>query len=91
MLSHLNILEVPKVKITSSIPSITDSSKKSHRKLWHYCTLVYATGGSELLMLEVVVDIARSVVMVNATLAGADLWSNQNDIQDTQTVMKVGM
>ena len=53
--------------------------------------MVYATGGSELLMLEVVVDIARSVVMVNATLAGADLWSNQNDIQDTQTVMKVGM
>ena len=53
--------------------------------------LVYATGGSELLMLEVVVDMASKVVMVRATRAGADLWSSQNDIQDTQTVMKVGM
>ena len=42
-------------------------------------------------MLAVVVAIARRVVMVSATLAGADLWSNQKDIQDTQTVMKVGM
>ena len=42
-------------------------------------------------MLEVVVDIARRVVMVNITLAGADLWSSQKDIQETQTVMKVGM
>ena len=41
-------------------------------------------------MLEVVVDIASSVVIVNITLAGADLWSNQKDIQDTQTVMNVG-
>ena len=41
-------------------------------------------------MLEVVVDMANKVVMVSITLAGADLWSSQNDIQDTQTVMKVG-
>ena len=27
---------------------------------------------------------------VSATLAGADLWSNQKDIQETQTIMKVG-
>ena len=53
--------------------------------------LVYATGGRELLMLEVVVDMAKRVVIVSATLAGADLWSSQKDIQDTQTIMKVGM
>ena len=35
--------------------------------------LVYATGGRELLMLEVVVDMAKRVVMVRDTLAGADL------------------
>ena len=44
-----------------------------------------------MLILEVVVDMASRVVIVRATLAGADLWSNQKDIQDTQTVMKVGM
>ena len=44
-----------------------------------------------MLMLAVVVDMASSVVMVNITLAGADLWSSQKDIQETQTVMKVGM
>ena len=43
------------------------------------------------MMEEVVVDMASSVVMVSATLAGADLWSSQKDIQDTQTVIKVGM
>ena len=43
------------------------------------------------MILEVVVDIASRVVMVSATLAGADLWSSQKDIQDTQTVMKVGI
>ena len=43
------------------------------------------------MMEEVVVDMASSVVMVSATRAGADLWSSQKDIQDTQTVMKVGM
>ena len=53
--------------------------------------LVYATGGSELLMLEVVVDMAKRVVIVSATLAGADLWSSQKDIQDTQTIMNVGI
>ena len=42
-------------------------------------------------MLAVVVAIARRVVMVSATRAGADLWSSQKDIQDTQTIMKVGM
>ena len=42
------------------------------------------------MMLEVVVDIAKRVVMVSITLAGADLWSSQKDIQETQTVMKVG-
>ena len=41
-------------------------------------------------MLEVVVDMARRVVITKATLAGADLWSSQKDIQDTHTVMKVG-
>ena len=41
-------------------------------------------------MLEVVVDMASKVVMVSITLAGADLWSSQKDIQETQTVMKVG-
>ena len=41
-------------------------------------------------MLEVVVDMANKVVITRATLAGADLWSNQKDIQDTHTVMKVG-
>ena len=44
----------------------------------------------ELLMLEVVVAMARRVVMVSDTRAGADLWSSQNDIQETQTIMKVG-
>ena len=44
-----------------------------------------------MLMLAVVVDMASKVVMVNITLAGADLWSSQKDIQETQTVMKVGM
>ena len=53
--------------------------------------LVYATGGRELLMLEVVVDMAKRVVMVKDTLAGADLWSSQKDIQDTQTIMNVGI
>ena len=43
------------------------------------------------MMLEVVVDMASKVVIVRATLAGADLWSSQKDIQETQTVMKVGM
>ena len=42
------------------------------------------------MMLEVVVDMARRVVMVSITLAGADLWSSQKDIQETQTVMRVG-
>ena len=42
-------------------------------------------------MLDVVVAIAKRVVMVRDTLAGADLWSSQKDIQDTHTVMKVGM
>ena len=42
------------------------------------------------MMLEVVVDMAKRVVMVSITLAGADLWSSQKDIQDTHTVMKVG-
>ena len=42
------------------------------------------------MMLEVVVDMAKRVVMVSITLAGADLWSSQKDIQETQTVMKVG-
>ena len=42
------------------------------------------------MILDVVVDMARRVVMVRATLAGADLWSNQKDIQETQTIMKVG-
>ena len=42
------------------------------------------------MMLEVVVDMAKRVVMVSITLAGADLWSSQKDIQETQTVMNVG-
>jgi hypothetical protein len=42
------------------------------------------------LILEVVVDMAKRVVMVSITLAGADLWSSQKDIQETQTVMNVG-
>ena len=42
-------------------------------------------------MLAVAVAIASRVVMVRATLAGAYLWSSQKDIQDTQTIMKVGM
>ena len=42
------------------------------------------------MILEVVVDIASRVVMVSATLAGADLWSSQKDIQETQTIIKVG-
>ena len=41
-------------------------------------------------MLEEVVDMAKRGVMVSITLAGADLWSSQKDIQETQTVMKVG-
>ena len=43
------------------------------------------------MMLEVVVDMAKRVVMVKDTLAGADLWSSQKDIQDTQTIMNVGI
>ena len=42
------------------------------------------------MILEVVVDIASRVVIVSATLAGADLWSSQKDIQETQTIIKVG-
>ena len=42
------------------------------------------------MMLAVVVAIASRVVMVSATLAGADLWSNQKDIQDTETVIVQG-
>ena len=42
------------------------------------------------MILEVVVDMAKRVVMVSITLAGADLWSSQKDIQETQTVMNVG-
>ena len=42
------------------------------------------------MMLEVVVDMASKVVMVSITLAGADLWSSQKDIQDTHTVINVG-
>ena len=43
------------------------------------------------MMLEVVVDMASKVVIVRETRAGADLWSSQNDIHETQTIMKVGM
>ena len=41
---------------------------------------------------EVVVDndMAKRVVMVIITLAGVDMRSNQKDIQETQTVMKIG-
>lgn len=39
---------------------------------------------------DVVVDMASRVVMVRETLAGADLWSSQKDIQETITIMKVG-
>ena len=42
------------------------------------------------MMLEGVVDMASKVVMVSITLAGADLWSSQKDIQDTHTVINVG-
>ena len=41
-------------------------------------------------MLDVVVAMAKRVVIVRDTRAGADLWSSQNDIQETQTIMKVG-
>ena len=34
------------------------------------------------MMLEVVVDMAKRVVIVSITLAGADLWSSQKDIQE---------
>ena len=52
---------------------------------------MYETGGIELLMLDVVVAMAKRVVIVRDTRAGADLWSSQKDIQETQTIMKVGM
>ena len=31
------------------------------------------------------------VFMLSVCLAGADLWSSQKDIQETQTIMKVGI
>ena len=52
--------------------------------------LVYATGGRELLIDAVCVDIVRSVVTPNDTLAGTALGSNQNETHDTITSMQQG-
>ena len=41
-------------------------------------------------MLAWVVDMASRVVTPRATLAGTALWSNQNDIQETETVIVQG-
>ena len=41
-------------------------------------------------MLAWVVDMASRVVTPSATRAGTALWSSQNDIQDTETVMEQG-
>jgi hypothetical protein len=43
-----------------------------------------------LFILEVLAMITDIRLPVRATLAGADLWSSQKDIQLTQTIMKVG-
>ena len=52
--------------------------------------LVYATGGSELLIEAVCVDMVRRVVTPRETLAGTAFGSNQKDTQDTMTNMQQG-
>ena len=52
--------------------------------------LVYATGGRELLMEAVWVDIVSSVVTPKLTLAGTALGSNQKLTHDTITNMQQG-
>ena len=51
---------------------------------------VYATGGRELLIDAVWVDMVKSVVTPNETLAGTALGSNQNETQDTMTSIQHG-
>ena len=41
-------------------------------------------------MLAMVVLMARRVVTLRLILAGADLWSIQNENQDTMTIIMVG-
>ena len=52
--------------------------------------LVYATGGSELLMEAVCVDIVRRVVTPRDTLAGTAFGSSQKLTHDTITSMQQG-
>ena len=51
---------------------------------------VYATGGSELLIDAVCVDMVRRVVTPNDTLAGTAFGSNQKDTHDTITSIQHG-
>ena len=57
----------------------------------HGPTLVYETGGSELLIPVVWVAMVNSVVTPSDTRAGTALASSQNDTQDTMTSMQHGM
>ncbi len=52
---------------------------------------VYATGGKELFMDAVCVDIVSRVVTPRDTLAGTAFGSNQKLTQDTMTNMQQGM
>lgn len=52
--------------------------------------LVYATGGKELLMDAVCVDIVSRVVTPNETLAGTAFGSSQKLTQETMTNMQQG-
>ena len=57
--------------MTSAYSSKARKTKVTQRFDQTSMAFVYATGGSELLIDDVVVDIARSVVTVRATRAGA--------------------
>ena len=52
--------------------------------------LVYATGGSELLIEAVCVDMVRSVVTPSETRAGTAFGSSQKLTHDTITSMQQG-
>ena len=51
---------------------------------------MYATGGSDRLTPAVWVETVSKVVTPSETLAGTDLESSQNEIQDTMTNMQEG-
>ena len=58
-------------QLTKAYSSRAKNTKVTQRLDQTSIAFVYATGGKELFIEDVVVDIARSVVTVRATLAGA--------------------